>query len=218
MTRITKSLALLVFGLFSLNKVRAQQSPRIEIDLTHSGPSKEKDSVFRSEETRDGYLFRTPNGINYEVHIAHIRPQLALKVTHRKDGKYRYEFTIENEASAKDAIRTVTLSFDKGLAGADREPVYEDRSEPAGWNGALNMFRGEIKPGHRAKFGVTSDLAPEQTLLLVSGINHEERVRERERLLESGVNAQLFRYAGKVLGTREYAIYRLHEHARVVGQ
>jgi hypothetical protein len=201
--------AVMSAALLSSAGLHGQEKPVIEIDLSRSGPFKEPViSPYIADETPDGYIFRGPGGLNYQIHIARISPQLAVQIT-RKGNKYRYDITLENGRPAKDPIRDITFSYN--ARDITEHPAYSEQRAPNGWTIFDNTFRGELKPNRIAQFSIVNELTPDQTMLVISGIDHDGRTADRLRLQREGISTGLFRFMAKTLGYREYVVYHLND-------
>jgi len=187
-------------------RLHGQEKPVIEI--VWSAPHIEPiESPYTADETADGFIFRGPGALAYQIHVARISPQIAVQIT-RKGDKYRYDVMIENQRQAKDPIRDVTLSYVRQVT---EHPSYSEQRAPSGWTVYDNVFRGGLKPNRIGQFSATTELEPDQTMLIVSGIDHEARTRERGGLQLQGAGTGLFRFMAKTLGYREYVVYHLND-------
>jgi hypothetical protein len=190
-----------------LSGLHGQEKPVIE--LSWSAPHIEPVlSPYTADETPDGYIFRGPGAVNYQIHIAKISPRLAVHIT-RKGDKYRYDIALENGRAAKDPIRDVTFSYNS--RDIPEHPAYTEQRAPNGWTIFDNTFRGELKPNRIASFSLVTALAPDDTMLVISGIDHQARTADRFRLIQEGVSSGIFRFMAQTLRYREYVVYHLND-------
>lgn len=197
-------LFIIALALIALPLFGQKEKPRLEIDYAGS-LAVQSEPDYRAEKTADGFRFHASDSVHYDIRLTRVKPLVQISATGAADGKFRYSVFVVNARDAVDPIRYFALSFRRG-AQVD-EMDFDAKQIPDGWKGAYNVFRGEIKPGGTGAFSIVSSLKPADALIVLSGIDHETRVRERNDLLSQGVSIYFFRWIARQIGTREYSIY-----------
>lgn len=175
----------------------------------------QRPSQFSHEEIPGGIRFTAQNGACYDLMLTEIMPQILVTPRKLATGGYRYDFSVINQRDAKDPIRRITFSYNR--TEVTEIPEYYDQKAPEGWESFANMFTGEMKPGQSARFSITSSLDPAHTMIILTGVDHEQRMKDREQLASQGVHLQFFRYIAQTLGAREYKIFYANEHPVKIG-